>query len=623
MWLLILCFVTFVALIAYFRDEVRPLISDASSWISAKLPMPKARPGTFTVAVAQLNNDPDGKYTSLIVQDLQTVRGIDILPLNRTIPLEPNRFHQSASSRPDISKAHLYLKESGAQVLVWGSVLRSDQRTVPDLLLTPNGNVYVREGRYSLTDDLNLPIVFWGQLAEALEVALTSVYVASVTQNGLTENVVRSFVKRVDTLLRDTDGQQGWSQQTRDDMRYLIATTYGDLGFEAGKAEYNKKDIALCDNLLKSYQHKAHDERWLFISNQRATAELQLAASERGERASALLIDSISNFRSDLGSVDSAVREQVKETPPPLTFNIDREILSEKAEILANLGSALYALGTLIPDIAQLHEAAKANREAAKDCVLTDDAPGFVAVMVNLGGVLKSLSDRGEGASYFSAANLAYQNAINVANRLGWADVASMAESDDADVLVSLGKSDRGPKGTVYLKQAVETYRNRLLQEQSAKRTDWYAYLGIAEALGLLGQRDAGPKGISELAEAVRYYRLALNPFEPESKPGDWFKGQINLAITLGFLAERRKDPRLFCESAARSIAAEHNLASKSDIEGDELMSIQANAADSIQQLRMGFGDSVSRDCLEAIQKLKGKGWSIGKILRDEASKDQ
>lgn len=424
------------------RDLILPAIKIIVASISERLPIPKALPGRYTVAVAHLNNDPDGKYEALILEDLQTIKWVDTLQVNRTIPLEPNRFHESPTGRFDIAKVHQYLKDSGAQILVWGSVLRSDQSSVPDLLLSPSDASDVREGRFRLREDLNLPDLFWSELADLLYVEVATQFINSLHHEIEAENIIKLAVTRLQRLLNDSQQQPGWSEKTRANFRYLIAQMFGMLGFTTGKAEYYTEDIVICNTLLEVYQHRPNDLDRIDYLQEKADAETRLAETDQGDAAVDMLSRAIVGLRLALESIDSATKAAAKESPPPVGFDIDGFIASGRASILEKLGRALESLGKLTSDVSKVRDAAIDYRNALKDCIRGKDAVLFAITMAEFGRALAQLGEKEGRTDYLVSAAGAFRMSAKVFGGLGAPFMTDEANSQLAVVLIeSVGES--------------------------------------------------------------------------------------------------------------------------------------------------------------------------------------
>ncbi len=152
-------------------DKLRnlPLIKQALTEPPPPLvPIPKADPSRYSVAVALFENDLERQHHTLVVSALTEFEGIQVLTIERAI--NPHGADNNAAEKAGHQKAKEFLRESGAQALVWGEVLRKDQESVPKLFWTiaEQGSPQKAAGRYVLTKDLGLPEIFWSDLSEVL-----------------------------------------------------------------------------------------------------------------------------------------------------------------------------------------------------------------------------------------------------------------------------------------------------------------------------------------------------------------------------------------------------------------------------------------------------------------------
>lgn len=94
----------------------------------ARHPIPHAPQDRLTIAVAHLENDINKENERLLLAQLESFRGIAVLPLDRTLTLP-----SGGSQEENIAKGHegarALLAKSGAGALIWGSVLTHDGHT--------------------------------------------------------------------------------------------------------------------------------------------------------------------------------------------------------------------------------------------------------------------------------------------------------------------------------------------------------------------------------------------------------------------------------------------------------------------------------------------------------------
>jgi hypothetical protein len=95
-------------------------------------PIPCADPNRFTIFVAHLENDVNHDVERRIVNlILEEFKEIKVMRLDRTITLEGSDPDKQVKLGHELGQK--YLKESGASVLIWGTVLSESGKTAPKL----------------------------------------------------------------------------------------------------------------------------------------------------------------------------------------------------------------------------------------------------------------------------------------------------------------------------------------------------------------------------------------------------------------------------------------------------------------------------------------------------------
>jgi hypothetical protein len=350
-----------------------------------------------------------------------------------------------------------------------GSVLRSDQSSVPDLMLTSSDATEAFEGRFRLKEDLDLPSLFWNDLGDLLDVEVAAQFMNSLNHGQMPEKVIKPFVARVQRLLSDSQKQPGLSEKASENLRYLLAQAFGLLGFATEKTEYDRQDIAICDALIEAYQHRPNDVDRIDYLEERTNAEIQLAQVEHRDVAVDLLNRAIADLRLDLESIDSSVKTEAKEIPPPPTFDLDGFIASKRVAVLEKSGIALEILGNLTSDDAKVRNSAVDYQEAAQACYRGKSAPMLALSMFDLGRVLNQLGEKERRTDYLVSAANAFRQSAKVFSRLGIPAMTDRANKALAAILISLGERDSGVSGTDKLQEAVDVSREILRNEQEKK----------------------------------------------------------------------------------------------------------------------------------------------------------
>ena len=120
-----------------------------------------------------MDNDTDDTIEHLILVDLQEIKWIRVLKIHRTVSL-------NETDRQSIADGHAtaleLLKQSGAQILVWGRVLGDGNHKVPELFISAVSDpaVGLKHDRYSFDELYHLPRIFWQQLASVLDLVVVN-----------------------------------------------------------------------------------------------------------------------------------------------------------------------------------------------------------------------------------------------------------------------------------------------------------------------------------------------------------------------------------------------------------------------------------------------------------------
>ena len=480
--------------------------------------LPQADPECFTVALAHLENDDDRRYENLILAglneqfDSQEKNAVQILRFDRTI--ERRGADLEVSVNDAHQQARAYLEESGADVLIWGSVLKDGDESIPKLYWTPSSGVdRARDwGRYP-TQDLELPAVFWTDLVEVLQLLVVTRDTEFRSLKGqFVADRLRPFVEKVRALL--TSRGEGWSEETRARVRLVLADSLTTLGDQEGTNEALEEAIVLYRETLEHYTRERVPLDWARTQNNLGNALAVLGERESGPER---LERAVAAYR-------KALKERKRERVP-----------LHWAATQNNLGNALAILGERESGTERLDQAAAAYSEALKEYTREHVPLQWATTQNNLGNALRSLGERESGTARLEQAVAAYREALMEWTRervpLDWA----RTQNNLGNALQRLG--ERG-SGTARLEQAVASY-HEALQEWTRERVplDWaMTQNNLGAALQTLGERESGT---ARLEQAVAAYREALMEWTRERVPLDWATTQNNLGNALASLGER------------------------------------------------------------------------------------
>lgn len=178
----------------------KPWISEFVVWFSERT-LPRAIPGKFTIAVAHLSKDNNAEFEDLIVQALSDFDGIQVLRFDRTIVLNSSSLDSAIEGGH--KRARGLLRVSGADVLIWGTVIGAGQKKLPKLYWTTAQMGALRtSGRYVPTEDLNLPELFWKDLKSVMVLLIATAHVDLMSLQGhFVADKLLIFVEQVRSLL--------------------------------------------------------------------------------------------------------------------------------------------------------------------------------------------------------------------------------------------------------------------------------------------------------------------------------------------------------------------------------------------------------------------------------------
>jgi len=514
-------------------DKVRkwPGVAHFIAWKN-RWPILNADPHRFSVLVAHLENDVNREQESLIVEALKEVEGIKVLALDRTIPLAgpvPEDMEKHGHK-----KARAYLQQSGAAVLIWGKVLRSGGSAVPKLYWTPAH----REGkaqRYAaplLEAQLQLPEVFWSDLADILRLLVTTQYAGFRAQEGhFVSDRLPPFIARVRHLLQASASLPAWDSEARTAILVILANALWVLGDQNGRSDPLKEAVATFRQALDERTRERVPMDWAKTQNNLGVALLSLGNRESGTQC---LEEALHAFRQALQEL---TRERV-----PLDW----------AKTQNNLGLTFAILGERESGTQRLKEAVAAFRQVLEEWTMERVPLDWAKTQNNLGNALSALGERERGTQHLNEAVDVIRQALQEWTRervpLQWAGT----QNNLGIALTRLGKQE---SGTQRLEEAVTAFR-QALQERTRERVplDWAAIQNnLGSALAILGERE---RGTQCLEEAVAAFRQALEVRTQEWVPLDWALTQNNLGNAFMRLGERERGTKRLEEAVAAYQAA-------------------------------------------------------------------
>jgi exonuclease VII small subunit len=326
----------------------RPGVAQVVAYLSQK-PVPIAEAGRLTIAVANLTDDGGRKQEKLLLDGLNhDFEGAEPLAVDRMVEWPASGTEQTKKKIAE-EEAHGLLKQTGADVLIWGSVVSLDGKSFMRLYWTPSRDVSGAKasGKYlPQTETIALPEAFWSDLKQILGL-LTQSRLAELTfgQPGTyVAAKLEPLIRQVRALVEKKEGV--WDPETLAGVRFGLATALAQYGDQSGTNEPLAESIALYRKVLEVDTRARVPLEWASTQNNLGLALFRLGEWESG---TARLEEAVSAYRDAL--------QELTRARVPLQW----------ARIRLNLGNALLRLGERESGTARLEEAVSAYREALQE----------------------------------------------------------------------------------------------------------------------------------------------------------------------------------------------------------------------------------------------------------------
>ncbi|MGF1641188.1 MAG: tetratricopeptide repeat protein [Rhodospirillales bacterium] len=380
----------------------KPVVADLLA-VMQREPLPTADPRRFSVAIADLENDDDGDLKRLIVEDLAEFAAVSVLPLPRTIVLGGGAREESERGGHD--QARRYLADTGASVLMWGTVLRHEARVIPKLYLTVAPTGAGVSGRYPPNEELRLPALFWQDLAAVLRLVVASQDAEFRARQGhYVADRLAPFIARVRQLLIASETAAGWDGDARASTLAVFGGALSILGEQTGQSGPLEEAVVAYRAALQEWTRERVPLAWAATQNNLGNVLRSLGDRESGTDR---LEEAVAAYRAAL---EEFTRERV-----PLQW----------AGTQTNLGNALASLGEREGGTARLEAAVAAHRAALEELTREQVPLDWAATQNNLGNALRSLGEREGGTARLEEAVAAYRAALEERTRervpLDWA----------------------------------------------------------------------------------------------------------------------------------------------------------------------------------------------------------
>jgi tetratricopeptide (TPR) repeat protein len=410
----------------------------------SRAPVPKTDPERFSVLVAKLNRDANDALGNQIFEVLKEFPGIQALPLDRTLARDTRMTEVMEAEAGEVARR--CLQESGASVLIWGSVLDREHK-IAKLFLTTSSAAQQKgkEGKQyqpEIGTTIRLPDVFWSDLAQVLLLAIAS-RDAEFQEGSFVADRLPPFIAGVRRLLNESRDRPGWDTDARGSTRVILADALSTLGHQSEQNAPLQEAVEAYRAALQEYTRKRMPLQWARTQNNLGITLARLARLDERESGTARLEEAVAAFR-------AALQEYTRKRMP-----------LQWAWTQTNLGTALSTLGDQSGQNAPLQEAVEAFRAALQEYTRKRMPLDWAMTQNNLGITLARLArldERESGTARLEEAVAAFRAALEELPRervpLDWA-------ATQTNLGTALGRLGNQSGQNAPLQEAVEARERR------------------------------------------------------------------------------------------------------------------------------------------------------------------
>jgi tetratricopeptide (TPR) repeat protein len=402
-------------------------------------PLPSAVAGKFNIAVAHLQNDEANQTEQQIRESLSEFKSVTTLSFDRLIAFHTG--NADIDERKGHELARRLLKESAADVLIWGVVVKDAGKSdVPKLYWTPARDLPTvpSMGRYEASEGLRLPQVFWRDLTQILGLLVAKSNAEFLVQKGSYQaDQLEPFIERVRALLQSSDATQ-WNAYQRAQVLLILGNALTTYAEQSGRNEALTEAVSdLRESLTQltrakapldwaSAQTKLGVALWILGSRESNPAEVELAAAAFQQSLKERSRDKFplewATTQSDLGvalltlgeqrSDITQIRRAVAAFRSALAERTRQAVPLEWATTQTDLSLALEQQGERELSTARLEEAITASKEALKELKRENAPLDWAKAQNNLGIALGALGEQQSNSLRLNEAVTAFEEAL-------------------------------------------------------------------------------------------------------------------------------------------------------------------------------------------------------------------
>lgn len=310
--------------------------------------LPKVDNENFVLALAVLENDPGNnirKNIAACLDDFFRVNSssssVGILEIERMISLD----HSNPNARGiGHKKAREYLSKTGANIIIWGQVVRTKNKEKIKLYFTHPGEYDFKSETSLFPFEFELPENEWSNLLTFLNLIWYSeLYNIKQWQNSNQTEEIELALGRAEKLLNSKGFNEHWAESGKSSLHYF----YGTALLSQYRIVGNTKSLTLAQHHLEKSIEKMKNDQDSDLSIA-ATINLGLAYLELGEVKSK---ESINFFQQASVLFRSAYNK------------LPRDDIFARLVLMNNLGKCLIRQGERSGHSKELKEAEKVLKD--------------------------------------------------------------------------------------------------------------------------------------------------------------------------------------------------------------------------------------------------------------------
>ena len=248
------------------------------NWVRQR-DLPPPDPSHFTILVADLDGDSDGRQTGHVVRSLEGQEGIRVLRDGRRLRIE-EVGDRAANTSAAMEKGRKWLSEKNADVLIWGEVTEAN-KVLHLRLLDEGGSGQGKATGYALGETYDLPEDFGRDFSGVLVAgALTAIKPATEQQGRYVADLLSAAIVKLERL--NDSPPPGFTQDNIASVGFAFATAAAILGEQSGRLEFLENSAKTFRAVLKLRTRQAAPLGWAATQNNLGSALLELGKREEG-----------------------------------------------------------------------------------------------------------------------------------------------------------------------------------------------------------------------------------------------------------------------------------------------------------------------------------------------------